>query len=771
MIRHHRKIAAALLAMTAMTPAAYAQDSNDVLVMRRTISEPGLSTSPDGKPVYNKVPLTALIVSANGAPPTSLTISTRGDVACLTADNQQAPEGACAEIADPESVAEFNIAADSSSFLRAISISKGDILTRAPSITNIDQICSSSVNVNGAAWQVTCEPLPAVRYLRTPGTPKPVEQPGTVPAQISFDTTGEGSGCLDQQTGTLVDKQFCSQAADAPGYGVVTVSVKAESELRTMVFAPDDLKGQIPTITQDQLNGVCSTNSFVGGLSWRVRCDEAALVIRHRKEATRVIPQGILLPYPTAGKPNFNADLGLVGAGVQCTEIATGQPASDPTICDYMTNPPGIGSFSLPATYSPSFRTVVVERSKVLEVVPASSSTLDSTLCNYSSNASVIGGSYEQWSIRCELSAISAAYLRVATQAVINGANTGKPIGNGKPDFVSTMTSSVSQQICRDTATGQPSADSTRCNTLPALGPYQIPATFSPSYRVALVNRTDVLAKMPEITNLESFCSGQITATGSDLANASYSLSCNPESIRLHHQKTPSRITPSQYKIGTNVDGRPNETIEWSFNTTYDPLCVDTDTNPPTVLANNSKCAYLADPANYGQNVKLTGTFSPSYRKLYVPASELQRIAPFINLTNACKEQFTSGDYKSWNMTCNPEDVRVHHQKIIHRVTIAYAGTATLKSGPVKLASNEFACRDTDEGKGNVADTFCQYMANPPIPSANIPVTRSDEAAKTLWVSRSNILSLIPTLDINHFCSSTTIDNQQYKIWNVRCDP
>jgi hypothetical protein len=774
-------IGAAACALTTTGATAQVMD-DDVVVMRRVVAKPDPNFEPT-KP-YMKVPTRVSAPKPTTWPLVdgTVTVSSRDGVICVDGKNQPVAMTNCEKTRDPRTVGEFQIPAVGNAYLRTIAIDPAVVKAKVPTAGNVDALCGTAISVNNQAWRLSCVASDVATSYARRATAVTVEaNPFPLAGGLSLRTDVSGVLCVDTQTGASAPTASCTGVAPTPGVGRIMVPAQVNADLRVAVINADDVLSQSPDLSAASVQSLCSTTVPIGGATWKLRCDADLLRNHYQRVATRAQVASPALPYASAGKPNYAGDVEIAtnAGGVICRDTDTGRPATDATWCDALANPPEIGVFRQSATMSPSFRTIVLDRAAVLAKAPNVANmdeVCQSGFWRYGANSL-----QEYWFVRCDPAAISARYVKVATSAspvTVQTTDSAKFLALGRADFAGSLsfTTAGSGVVCRDTTTGQPATDTTRCNALanpPSVGTMTVNATFSPSFRTVVFNWDDLLAQSPELTNKAQVCANAgstvpIALNGTSFAT--YKISCDPASIRAHYEKVATTAipnTPPRTQTYATVSGGGSTTFTspYEVNTLTNVKCRDTDTR---TFVTGGQCDYLANPSSVGQ-IPVTATFLPATRRMYINWNDIKARAPEITDNSICSSTVSvygtdSSTGANYRITCNADDVRMHYEKIptyaqasatvaTQKYSVVVGGAGDPFDGRLSVHTlSSVSCRDTDTRA--TATGMCDYMPNPAsIGVFNLDATFSPQTRR-VYVDWTKVSAIAPTIaNQTGFCS------------------
>jgi hypothetical protein len=516
---------------------------------------------------------------------------------------------------------------------------------------------------------------------------------------------------------------------------------------------------------------------------------------QYEKVATQAILQVKTLPYPSVNKPTYTdtLDYSTNASGVVCRDKTTMKAATNPAACDGLDNPPSVGTQTITATFQPTLKIAVIVRQDLLGKAP--DLTNMDAVCAQATGFNATGGNAEGWKVSCNAADLTAASDYKAIGIIANAMtmrddNFNRASFPGSADYAIPIPINprLDVGLCRQISTGQ-NVDLSKCVTT---GPgLYVPGTISPGLRTAYIPRDEMYKIMPEITaqGMATLCSStlsMVSSNGYTTQAYTHRVRCDADSLRNHYEMLPSRAYPTAsypnltaYATDTGSD----YTAPLTINTSQNPVCTDTDTGNAVPTADQVVCDNIAKP-KIGQ-IKITGTYSAAYRRVFFNWEDLVAIAPAAdnasNKTAACAMDISvynpqNSGYATFKTTCNMADLRRHHVKV---ATNAYNSGSFLttkgyysdiNTGPdftmmqnVNMSVSNPKCRDTDNGailaaNANSVGSPCQYLAESSETQLRQYEMRVSPVNKTITVRWSDLLANSPNLTNKaEFCGKTGV--------------
>lgn len=769
-----------------------ATDQSGMVVMRRTLN----SQTMNGRTTYDIVPTTATVDPTTFPLPNGkITFSTSAGAECrqFPADLPVDP-ARCDGVKTPAKAISISIPAAGNASVRTIVFDPASLTAAARTIANPAAACGTNITVNGQSWRLSCDPADIKgSFLKAPSIATPVAASLPIGDGITFDTSVAGVKCLDAITGVDVSAASCAGSPTPPTIGRVVVQAKVQPLLRRVLIDPSAIRAFAPTVTN--VDSLCARSPVsIGGQAWEIVCTADALRYHYEKRPTTVTlinPTGGVAASGTAA--NYAGSLTFsTRTGVSCIDTDDGSiaPAS---MCAYAPDPASVGQFSVPATYSPAFRTVSFDKAALAAVAPAVAPDKVASQCAVSFDRVPDSGVRELWQTSCDPASISGQYVKVGRSVTVTGVSTQPSATIGKPRFNDTLSiSTLVGFLCRDLKTGQAATDATKCQYLPnnaSVGQFGIPVTGDPNFRTFLINPQDVLARAPEVTNIASLCSGSVTVPVTNGTSEVWKLSCTPDDIAGSFRKvatTASLVTYPYSRNGGYSTGTPDYADALSMSTLTGAQCVNADTG---LEANSAKCLYVPNPPSVAQ-FTIPMTVSARFRLVVIDPADILKFAPTVTNARAlCGLTFNFNLFigygnEVWKFTCDRSDIAgtfARYGKSVYVTgdpsTSGYALNGVANYAAVSQVSTllNYGCRNTDTSQD--ADLAkCAYVPNPTSVAAfAVPVTVSAQTRKVL-IDYRDVLKIAPEAsDAQALCTRKFSMYTSYSGsdpgWSYTCDP
>ena len=609
------------------------------------------------KTVY--VPTGAIFVSASASKAqVTLTTAVMG-LQCQSSQGAPLPIYSCdASSAHATGYGTIVVSSQASSGLRVIVINPAELKQQVPTIsdTSVASLCSSSASIDGVTWKLRCDPAllrdhyrkaATYAYLETPTLPAPTANKPNYAGSLNYYIDSMYQ-CIDTDTGKVTDATWCS--GKTGGATSLAVSATYAPAYRTVVIDRQSILSKEPYISN--MDSVCSdarTFPVTGGNpeGWRISCNPADITDRYISVPTTA--KGMSVYPPTTfdkiayrGGPDVTGDLPLnvTYAGLYCRDTTTGQTATS-TLCKDTWR---FNDVRVPATFSTSLRTIVIDYNDVLKVGPEISNTICATTTTVVAQDkdhtyTLDGIRFFDYKVSCDREALRNHY-RIAVVGPIVESTVSWSNGN----FSQLSINRSKNTSCIDTDTGSPALDQSRCANIAAsnIDNAMVPAVYEPQLLLAYVNWNDVLKVAPEATNKAFFCSGG-SAFRSKEMDKNYKITCNPDDIRLHYKKVATTADkPTLYTTTYFNQSEADYVLNQAVSTAGVVTCIDTDTNAPAKDPN--ACANVKDPAEVGY-FKVDFKVSSKNNTITMRWADLLNFAP--NLAN--RSTFCSGTISLYN--------------------------------------------------------------------------------------------------------------------------
>ena len=592
-------------------------------------------------------------------------------------------------------------------------------------------LCGAPIIVSGAAWTVSCEASAPARYARVVGSG--VFAPTSFPladGTLSLKTTGY-SRCVETATGVSASSSLCAGMPDPVGVGVFAIGAAGNATYRTIVVSKADILAAAPGITN--ADALCASTLRVANSTWKVRCDPSAIsgqyvwVVSDTYWPTQ--------PAPTTGTWNLRPSV------YSCMDTTTGAAATLSGACSALPKPSD--EVAIPVGSSAELRAIAPDRAAIVDAFPNMSAESVDLRCTTAQEVTVDRVS-QTWKFSCDPEIVRNHYVRVAT-TVSNVSSQTVPLMGASTYQVATHLSGIA---CIDTETGKPAASSSVCAYLPqdaTFGYFDIPTTNNAELRKIAFDWDALIARSPNLTNKDAWCSRIVSVRPNGGTAVDWTISCDPDSTRNHYERYVSTLGT----VGSAYNVMPLQAL--AINGTG-VLCRDTDTGADTA---STHCAYLSKGGIEGRfSVPIVGA-SAVLQTVVLDEAAFRAVAP----TKAIADSWCSGtmsvnvrsspadsSYDVFKVSCNPDDVREHYEKVVSTIAVATSTSNILPmSDGIAYRMASYKCRDTDlpAGSALLPASACANFPTTGLGEMRVPVS-SESQLRALNINRSDLAKAFP---------------------------
>lgn len=662
-----------------MPTILHAQESDDVLVMRRAIEAPTGKTSIQPSPDFQRVPLTLRDTGEN-------TYAIKGNIGLeietigclLTSGAISTDDSLCVEGQGPSAGDVINFPAEMDPDLRTYYVARSTYTEYLPqfSAQQIESLCTGTVTISGTTYQGSCDPEAVVNtYAWVPnGLEDPNRDKSRFPEDLNSSENADSVNlyvnnirCKLTSTGEAVDNSYCSSLGKSPAFELVQVPAVFNSEFRAIYTTPEQVVSVSPDMSDTAAASVCGKAVRVGAVNWTIDCTEPKDAADYLRVAS-----ALLDPYANysasaieARYVNDSPDRGLLTFsvnGLRCFEFTSGTAQqAEYQDCTYLTEGPSqYDLVTFPATYVPELKAVYLEQEDIIAALPYDGK-LDSytpaQVCSPDFNGFLIkvgpSAAPENWTVFCGDPEDPANYERQVNQAldpVVFYPSGQYDVQRSNSDFnADSYAFTVKSTTCINKATGE--SGGSKCDHLTE-GPsvydvIRIPATLVSQLREIYVQGDDLSAALGSNGKASYYDSSSFYKTADEICSDGLArLKVGPSADQQEwtmicgDPANPADFTSNaiilndpydnyHYSDRTNreVNSDPNA-VEYHF-TVFKRDCVNQATGEEFAP---TKCDYLDNALKDYQVVSAPATFVPDLREIYFDEATLR--ATFPKLTN-----------------------------------------------------------------------------------------------------------------------------------------
>jgi len=654
-------LAGAVLATMPAAPSLAQESQNEVLVMRRKITEPMTKPrGPDGQRVatgLGDVPPGINAYRANGE--IKLAISTLG---CLKSD-ALVPEANCtgsrggAEIGN---VVPFPARMDPD--LKAVHITREAFVASLPYAppSSIDALCESRVSIGSESWRLSCDPSSIVnqyqKFITRLGDPASYLSrfPQSLNPSIEANFVNlvvTDYGCRSTITGTDMSKSSCSAIKREPNpYDVVSFPAELVPQLRKAYVTRDSLRAQLPYAKTSQIDAICTLPVRIQNQDWKIVCGTAQApesylrTIYHLQDPVRA-PTSLGIEAQKRnklGSTSFDwmistttcvdTDTGAVVAASNCQYLAAGANVYD--------------MISVGALQVPEFREIYFDEQDLTDLAPYLYSlemTQKSSFCNAGVQLGVHdpSGIRHSYTAKCGTPDNPADFQRVAQNlrdpAYVSyaGANMGRnDVTRQEFDFV------VQSTVCWD-STKNVSVSGAKCQYLPTgTSVYDIatiPAVYVHNLREVYLNLDDLNSLNPrggrfgynqfDTVTSTVLCSGDYPfMVKEDGKTVAYTVRCGTPEDPARYERVGLTWRDPAYVSYPDADSRRNDSARDGFDlVAQSTRCWDLTGN---AAVSDLKCRYLPEGVSVYDVATIPATYVPALREVYIDQADAAALVP-----------------------------------------------------------------------------------------------------------------------------------------------
>ena len=780
----------AALCGTLIPVGALAQATGDVVVMRRIIAKPVKkldvdSTVPSGNASYKA---TSYTVASPMTSDTAITLIV-GGVKCYNA-GQVVNAGQCANSAPAQGTGNRTVPALLNPVKRTVVIDESAVTAVTGGLTG--NACAATTRRGSQAWKVSCNPddrtIPDAVRLATSVTAVADQTMTNGTLGVLFD----GIRCYDRDNAIVTGD--CSTMPIGGTVGAATLKATMREELRTLLIDPDEVSAASwPVDTQTICSSSVRMSTAQGSQTWKVRCDPAEITVHYQKYPTMAYVTETVVP-----GTRYLVD--TASSGVRCLDTDTGQLASNQSKCDYLPAPSNVGLLSVPMASNATTRTVAVNRQDILALAP-SVTNLDQFCMGRT--PVIAAGAKQSWYMRCGIDDVNRQYEKtVAEISDPMGTAGGWSNPSNYSDAIraktyttnrSAMTIGIYSITCWDKANDNKAVDQAQCTYL-ADGPvhrgsFDVPAAYSANMRTVVIDRADVQAYAPNLTDaqLTALCTTSYT-----IAGGTWKVRCDPREVEEHYEKYATAV--SDPRGGTSY---PNRYANDSFNPTSltigisDIGCWDTSTN--AISTDASMCTYLPTGPRMYDSIVVSAKSSVALRTVAIKRSDVQAALPRLSvaqLNALCTSSYTFGKStdaaQAWKVRCDEAEIDNHYEKYVASIVdpsdyiTQFKGNSTINKVTPPTSLNigiwSVGCWDTLTNARATDQSKCTYLPTGPVmyDMITVPVQPNAEL-RTMYLKREDLLAAAPRLPESYIAE---VCNDTYGIsaasgfqdWKVRCN-
>ena len=657
-------LAGAVLAAVPSAPSfaqeAQADSSDDVLIMRRKITEPNTKPrGPDGQRVATGLGDVGAGINAyraNGE--IKLAVSALG---CLKND-VIVPEANCtgskggAEIGN---VLPFPARMDPD--LKAVHVTReafAGSLPYAPS-ASIDALCESRVSIGSESWRLSCDPQSIVnqyqKYVSRLSDPAPYttqfpSNPNPSAEANFVNLTVTDYGCRSTITGSDLAKSTCSSIKREPNiFDIVSIPAELVPQLRKAYVTRDSLRTLLPNTKTSQIDAICTMPVKIEKQDWRIVCGTA----QEPENFMRVIGS-LRDPYEAPGSLGTDYTrrnkVGGTGydwmvASTKCIDSSTGATVAN-TECQYLSSGANVYDvLSLGATHVHDLREIYFDQQDLTDAASYGATFAGypaANLCAGNNSLYVYDDKNTRitYTAKCGQPDSPDNYERVA--AIYRDPSYFTPTGGNSNRNNTTRSDfdfTVSQTTCWDIAANKVAQSSSKCSYIPdGASIYDIAtvkATYVPQLRTIHFDQAQLEALFPRGGNISytfgysatvsAICSG--TGEFRVLENGNpvfYKPSCGAPEDPANYERVGSQYADPYYTSysGSNSGRNINTRDEFDFIVTG-TRCWDLANNK---TADQAKCAYLPEGPSIYDVATVKATYVPDLRETYFDKADLETL-------------------------------------------------------------------------------------------------------------------------------------------------
>lgn len=383
-------------------------------------------------------------------------------------------------------------------------------------------------------------------------------------------------------------------------------------------------------------------------------------------------------------------------------------------------------------------------------------------------------------------------YEKVATLAILQATTLPYASAN-RPTYQGTLSYSTNAAgvTCRNRETRQ-SVSTSLCDNIAnpsSVGTQTVAATYQPTHRIAVIDRQALLARSPDLTNLDAVCAQTVTFAVSGGASESWKVSCNPVDIQGDYVafgvKSNVMLMNDPDHNRNSFPGGANYNRDIPINPhLWEGICRKVSTGEDVPLSN---CSTSGPP------LYVPGVVNPQTRFIYINFDDMLRIMPehrdreaFCASTGPMQSSNNYGTVNSFSykVRCDPHSVDMHYEYVPTRglPTTTLTGNVHYSTdlgydvtGPLKISTTTFpVCKDTDNGQ-TVDASICANIPPGRVGTFEITATYSAAYRKVL-INWNDILALVPnaqvqsaTCDMDVNISGTS--SAGYTKFRTTCNP
>ena len=713
-------LAIGLLTGVCLPTIAQAQETDEVLVMRRAIAEPKGKTTIRPSKDFRRVPLTVRdtgrnIYAAKGS--ISLEIDAIGCL--LTSGVISTDEALCVEGSGPSRGDIINFPSEMDPDLRSYYVPRDAYAEFLPqfSAQQIEALCTGSVTLAGVEYRGSCDPKAVVNtYALTPsnlGDPKdnttrfPSDQNPSATASV-LNLYVSATACIQNETRTIVGSASCAGLTKSPSLELRTIPANLQPEFRTVYVDQAEIRKAGPYMTDSVVNAVCTRTVRIAGNNWTVSCSAPRNPASFQRIPDRLIDPSNYYSSSTPQVRTINkisrADaVSFSVYGTRCYDVSSGAPAIMPSAdCAYLSS--GANNYdvvTLPATVVPELRTVYVTKTDLesaagyqgkagftsngVEGVSQICTTGHIGINFYMFDESNI---QQIWKLVCGEPERPGDYSRGVSRVLDPDAfNPNNTVRYTNSDFnAASYSFTVKATSCRNTVTG--SDGGTKCNFLTE-GPniydlVSVPAAFVPEMREMYVKQEDLSAALGSQGAAAHYDSQVYYKTPSQIcATTLPSLKVGPSTNRQDWtMRCGEPVTAADFSRSALILGDPYENYHYTNQTNrqtnsdpnatkyrfsvYSTECRNTKTGE---ILTASRCDYLPTGPKSYDIIDVPAVLVPQLREFYIDKDQLSAAHPRLTniddsngvgstIANACNGSETRFWIANadWTMKCGAPD-------------------------------------------------------------------------------------------------------------------
>lgn len=537
----------------------------------------------------------------------------------------------------------FDIPAAFSEPLRTLVIDRTDLEQRLPYVTNMDSLCTSTTNIatpeGNRSYKVRCDPAEIeMHYEKQPTIVSSVTQ--NFPFEngaYQVSTQSSGIRCFDTRTNEeAADQTKCAWLPNPAYAGILSLTSKSNIDNKTVVINPEELTAIAPKIKN--LDAFCSSSATVRRNSlnetWRVRCNDSDLTVAFETYikslaalSTNSTSAGASNSRQYSGSGTYKYAVSSVG----CRDLHSGIEVNTSN-CSSLLSQDKINDIKTVSVISESInlRTIAVSKAEIEAISPEAAAV--SNVCKRTVYIWV-GNNFQIWDLTCDESQTLEHYEQANIRITPPQSTTTRGIqGSGLAHL------RVGGYDCMDTSTS-PSvkmANTDKCLYFPfpqVSSTSEFPAIYRQDLRTVYISRNDILARYPNIVNIDELCSRNdydvLRPTSSYTDD--WKLRCDRREVEGTYERKASLIHPAAHTA--NYPKNPFSEVQFRIETI---TCYRKETG--LIALDQTKCDYVDDgPKRYGY-FTVPASMDAINKVVTVNRSDIFSQHPLANLSYLCAD-------------------------------------------------------------------------------------------------------------------------------------